>query len=214
MATVADLRPCNVSLVRVPFGRNGASLVCERRVAPSIRRINARYLADPRSYRYPIRAGDTGGFNCRHTTSGTSWSKHAYGCAEDVNWSTNGYNASHHDMPLWFVQLWIDEGWGYGGFWNHVKDWMHFSKFPNEGGDGKLEDETTEEALVVTPQDEAKIREIVKEEVKEQIDEHKFFQIAIIKNGTEEKVGFDVVLKAMAQNPGKAVLGPNGEWLV
>lgn len=155
MATVADLRPCGVSLVRVPFGRDGAVLVCERRVAPSIRRINARYLADPRSHQYPIRPRDTGGYNCRKTRSGSSWSKHSYGCAEDLNWLTNGYGAhASHDMPMWFVQLWLDEGWGWGGFWIRVKDYMHFSKFPNEGGDGKLEEPGEEDDLAQVDQGE------------------------------------------------------------
>lgn len=154
MATVADLRPCNVTLVRVPLGRDGASVVVERRLAPSVRRVNAKYLADPRSHQYPIRKGDTGAFNCRHVTGGSAWSKHAYGAAVDENWITNGYNASHHDKPAWLVAIWKSEGWGWGGDWNRVKDWMHFSKFPNEGGDGKLEEPGQEDDLANVPQDE------------------------------------------------------------
>lgn len=168
MTTTADLRPCNVSLVRRPLGRHGATIVCEKHVAWYVDRVQADYLAHPMSHSYPIRPGDTGAYNCRKTTSGSSWSKHAYGCAIDVNWNTNGYNASHHDIPMWLVQIFQRWGFGWGGFWNRVKDWMHFSKFPNEGGDGKLDagsvpEPPQEEALVVTPEDEKKIRAIVQD---------------------------------------------------
>lgn len=136
----SDLRPCNVALVRVPHGRHGATLVVEKHVAPYIRRIDARYLADPRSHQYPIRPKVTGAYNCRKTTSGSSWSKHSYGCACDINWDKNPYGRKLvTDMPKWYIQLWKDEGFGWGGDWESVKDAMHFSKFPNEGGDGRLD---------------------------------------------------------------------------
>lgn len=150
MTTTADLRPCNVSLVRRPLGRSGALVVVEKHVGPYIDGINADYLSDPRSYGYPIRSRDTGAYNCRETTSGNSWSKHAYGCAIDVNWSTNGYGASHHDIPAWLVAIFAKWGFGWGGNWSGTKDWMHFSKFPNEGGDGKLDLPSEEDDLPYT----------------------------------------------------------------
>jgi len=41
------------------------------------------------------------------------------------------------DMPRAFVQLFLDEGWGWGCNWNSTKDAMHFSKAPGEGGNGR-----------------------------------------------------------------------------
>jgi hypothetical protein len=158
MATTDELRPCAVALLRVPLGNDGAAVVVEKRLAASVRRIDAAYKADPRCKAYPIRKGDTGAYNCRKTTSGSSWSKHSYGAAIDVNWSTNGYNASRHDMPAWLVALFRAEGWGWGGNWSRVKDWMHFSKFPNEGGDGKLEATSApRQEDVMTPAQEKKL---------------------------------------------------------
>jgi hypothetical protein len=37
-------------------------------------------------------------------------------------------------MPASFRQLFLSEGWGWGGNWNSSKDAMHFSKATGEGG--------------------------------------------------------------------------------
>lgn len=129
-------------------------MVVEKHVAPYMQGVNNDYLADPRSKHYPIRKGDTGAYVCRKTVSGSSWSKHAYGCAIDVNWSTNGYGASTHDMPAWLVAIFKKWGFGWGGNWRRVKDWMHFSKFPNEGGDGILNPPGVEDDMAQVPQAE------------------------------------------------------------
>lgn len=134
---VSEYTACRVPLVRVAFG--DAFVVVHEGAEASVKRIEARWKAKGGNTAYRIRKADTGAYNCRKTTSGASWSKHSWGCAVDVNWQTNPYGRRLvTDMPKWFVQLWIDEGWGWGGNWSGVKDAMHFSKFPNEGGDGRL----------------------------------------------------------------------------
>jgi len=134
---VTDYRPCRVPLRRTSLG--DASIVVHAGAVASIKRIEARWLARGGNAAYAIRRADTGAFNCRRTVGGTSMSKHAWGCAVDVNWGTNPFGSRLvTDMPRWFVQLWRDEGWGWGGNWRGKKDAMHFSKFENEGGDGKL----------------------------------------------------------------------------
>src|SRR5690348_15960205 len=134
---VSEYTACRVPLVRVPFG--DASIVDHEGAAASVKRVEARWKAAGGNAAYRIRPGDTGAYNCRKTTSGSSWSKHSWGCAIDINWTTNPYGRTlHTDMPRWFVKLWLDEGWGWGGNWSSVKDAMHMSKFPNEGGDGRL----------------------------------------------------------------------------
>lgn len=51
---------------------------------------------------YPLRQQDTGGYNSRWITGSTSvLSNHAGGLAVDVNWLTNGYGSSKHDIPDW-----------------------------------------------------------------------------------------------------------------
>ncbi len=81
-------------------------------------------------------------YNCRQTTSGTSWSAHAWAGAVDINPETNPYVKSgpaKTDMPKEFVKAFTSEGFGWGGAWSTAKDAMHFSLSPNEGGKPTLE---------------------------------------------------------------------------
>jgi hypothetical protein len=111
-----------------------------------IRRIRPvdRYEGDDR---VSMRHDNTSAFNCRYVAGTTTWSQHAYGRAIDINPVENPYvDGSHvsplkgtryadrsplrpgmiarHD-PVWraFHRL----GWGWGGDWSSVKDYMHFS---------------------------------------------------------------------------------------
>ena len=89
----------------------------------------------------------TGSFVCRATTGGTSFSQHAYGLALDVNTFQNPYEedglvlperASSYlerdrvrpgmitaDGPV--VAAFREIGWSWGGEWNTLKDYQHFS---------------------------------------------------------------------------------------
>jgi hypothetical protein len=89
----------------------------------------------------------TGGFVCRATTGGTSYSQHAYGLAVDVNTFQNPYRrddlviperASAYlardrvrpgmvtaDGPV--VAAFAAIGWEWGGDWTGLKDYQHFS---------------------------------------------------------------------------------------
>ncbi len=75
-------------------------------------------------------------YNCRKTTSGKSWSAHAWAGAVDINPETNPFTSGKlvSDMPKEFVKAFTSEGFGWGGAWSSVKDAMHFSLAPNEGG--------------------------------------------------------------------------------
>lgn len=42
------------------------------------------------------------------------------------------------NMPGWFVDLWKSQGFGWGGDWRSKCDAMHFSKLPDEGGNGLI----------------------------------------------------------------------------
>lgn len=89
----------------------------------------------------------TTSFVCRPTVGSTRWSMHAYGLAVDINPFHNPYRkgdlvlpelASYYldrdlDRPGMIVEGDItvtafDEiGWFWGGRWNSLFDWMHFS---------------------------------------------------------------------------------------
>lgn len=201
---VSEYTACRVPLRRISFG--DAFLVVHEGAVASIKRIEARWKAAGGNDAYRVRRDDTGAYNCRKTTSGRSWSKHSWGCAVDINWSTNPYShALHTDMPRWFVQLWLDEGWGWGGNWSSVKDAMHFSKFTNEGGDGLLYvDEEPEDDMAQVPQEEW---EQMKRDVATLLERT---SIQVLKDGAKKDLGTDHVAKAHAKQQGW--LKDDGTW--
>ncbi|MFE7228581.1 M15 family metallopeptidase [Nocardioides sp. NPDC057577] len=90
----------------------------------------------------------TGGFVCRPTVGQTSFSQHAYGLAIDINTFQNPYVKGDRVIPelaRWYldrdrkapgmihpddvvVQAFASIGWGWGGDWNSLKDYQHFSE--------------------------------------------------------------------------------------
>ena len=94
---------------------------------------------------------NTTSFVCRPATGSTSWSQHAYGLAIDINPFHNPYLKGDLVLPelaTYFVdrsrvepgQIMAGDavvegfasiGWTWGGDWNTLKDWMHFSRSGN-----------------------------------------------------------------------------------
>jgi len=95
--------------------------------------------------------GDTNvssSFECREATGGSHWSEHAYGLAIDINPFHNPYLkgdivgpelAGAYTNREWkrpgmifegdaVVSAFDAIGWQWGGRWNSLKDWMHFSQ--------------------------------------------------------------------------------------
>ncbi len=91
---------------------------------------------------------NTTAFVCRATTGGSNWSQHAYGLAVDVNPFHNPYHRDDAVLPE-LASAYLDRtrdvpgmikagdavteaftsiGWGWGGTWKSLKDWMHFSR--------------------------------------------------------------------------------------
>lgn len=90
---------------------------------------------------------DTTSFVCRPAVGNTSWSQHAYGLAIDINPFHNPYLKGDLILPELasvytdrteirpgmieagdaVVEAFADIGWAWGGDWNSLKDWMHFS---------------------------------------------------------------------------------------
>ncbi len=90
-------------------------------------------------------ANTTSIFTCRRSVSSSRWSRHAFGDAVDINPFHNPYVSSGRVIPA-LATAYVDRernvpgviteeitamfdeiGWGWGGDWNRVKDWMHFS---------------------------------------------------------------------------------------
>jgi len=90
---------------------------------------------------------ETGSFVCRPAVGSDNWSYHAYGLAIDVNPFNNPYvkddlvipelasaYADREDLRPGMIvpgdvvtEAFADIGWEWGGNWNTLKDWMHFS---------------------------------------------------------------------------------------
>lgn len=90
----------------------------------------------------------TGSFVCRPVRGATKWSQHAFGLAIDINPFHNPYARGDvvlpelasayvdrtRDLPGMIqpdsvaVEAFADIGWSWGGDWNSLKDWMHFSR--------------------------------------------------------------------------------------
>jgi D-alanyl-D-alanine carboxypeptidase len=91
---------------------------------------------------------NTSSFECRQVTLGATWSEHAFGLAIDINPFQNPYVRGDLVAPE-LAQAYINRtwrrpgmileggavtkafdgvGWGWGGRWNTLKDYMHFSQ--------------------------------------------------------------------------------------
>ena len=100
--------------------------------------------------RDPTPSGDgngTGAMVCRATTGGTSYSAHAYGLALDLNPFQNPYESGDLVIPelasAYLDRSWLrpglitpdglvvgafaDIGWSWGGDWQSLKDYQHFT---------------------------------------------------------------------------------------
>ena len=94
-------------------------------------------------------ANNTSSFVCRLAVGSSSWSRHAHGGAIDINPFHNPFVRGDLVLPELassyidrtnerpgmvtpaVVALFADLGWGWGGEWTSVDDWMHFSDTGN-----------------------------------------------------------------------------------
>lgn len=175
--------------------------------------------------------------NCRRITGGSGYSLHAFdpgerfvfwtgvtvtmAVATDVNSLSNPYGRRLvTDMPKPMIDAILAirtigglQVWRWGGYYSNNKDAMHFELIvsPAELARGinwltvpSLQEEAS---LMVTPEDEKKIREIVKDELKNA----EALRIGVIMDGKKDKLGIDHFIKALAIREG--VMLEDGTWV-
>lgn len=91
---------------------NGVRVTCDARIAE----LNTLLLNATLAGGYAIRQADTGCYVCRYIAGTTIWSNHAWGLADDINWTTNPQHSPLiTDEPVWMRQLWNRYGFAWGG---------------------------------------------------------------------------------------------------
>lgn len=136
MLTTPQLREawapaCNVPLRTVELVQ-GVRITCHEQVVTAVQALG-RVLE---AHNYPVRAADTGAYNCRQITAGRGHSLHSFGIAIDINWNTNPFRSDNvlvtdmsQAMVTNILRIRTREGqqvWGWGGRYRTVKDAMHY----------------------------------------------------------------------------------------
>ncbi len=76
---------------------------------------------------YDVKVGQTWGFACRAIRGTETASNHSWGLAVDINAPTNPYRTEFVcDMPPWMPGLWWEYGFFWGGWYQSIKDPMHY----------------------------------------------------------------------------------------
>lgn len=134
-------KECQVTMTTIPFA--GTKLTVATGTEPVWEALEDVFSHHKYAIRPAYPAGDTGAYNCRKVTGGTSWSPHAFGVAADVNWNTNPYRKTPDrraiiwgydtDMPpamiddvRRIVTRTGQRAVEWGGDWKTIKDAMHF----------------------------------------------------------------------------------------
>jgi predicted aminopeptidase len=127
-----------MTTITVPTENGTMSFQVHQKLATEFEAV----FKDLKDIGFPVRSGDTAGFNWRLMASGTgSISHHSYGGVVDLNWQANPASyAAWSECPFnnWpcnqysvtdeVVQIWKKHGFYWGGDWNgYYKDYMHFT---------------------------------------------------------------------------------------
>jgi hypothetical protein len=102
--------------------RGGVPFTVAREAAPRFQGL----LDDLEKNGYPLKSGESGGYNDRNIAGTNTKSQHAFGNAVDVNWNDNPRGGSQPSMPPFLADsLARKHGVEWGGLWNNA-DPMHF----------------------------------------------------------------------------------------
>lgn len=109
---------------------NGESLRLHERMRPALEQVEAG-LAQARANGkyYGIVDRYTYGYAARTVGGSNRISQHGLGNAIDINSVSNPYTTGKlkTNMPSWFVDVWSNSGFCWGGYWISVKDAMHYN---------------------------------------------------------------------------------------
>lgn len=107
----------------------GRRILVNRAMLPDLGRVSDALAAEAAKGRvYLVTA--VGGFTPRTISGSNQLSRHALGLAIDINPAANPFRSDNRlitNMPGWFVDVWRDAGFCWGGDWRYAKDPMHFS---------------------------------------------------------------------------------------
>jgi hypothetical protein len=83
---------------------------------------------------YDVKDGQSWGFACRAIRGTSVPSNHSWGLAVDINAPSNPYREEFvSDMPTWLPTLWWEYGFFWGGWYQSIKDPMHFEFLASPG---------------------------------------------------------------------------------
>jgi hypothetical protein len=111
-------------------GSNDESLRVHVRALPALEQVEAGLKFEAsRGRTYSIIDTITFGYTARTIGGRYRVSQHAFGNAVDINSYLNPYSKTKliTNMPPWFVNIWSDAGFCWGGYWIDIKDPMHFN---------------------------------------------------------------------------------------
>lgn len=110
-------------------GSGGRTVLVHRAMLPSLEQVRSGLAAEAAIGRtYQITSA--GAFVPRSIRGSHRISRHALGLAIDLNPASNPQRSDGTlitDMPAWFVDVWRNAGFCWGGDWENSKDPMHFS---------------------------------------------------------------------------------------
>jgi D-alanyl-D-alanine carboxypeptidase/FG-GAP-like repeat len=110
-------------------GSGGVRVQVHRAALPAFQQVTAGLAAQAAAGRV-YRVTRVSSFFGRTLSGSHQLSRHALGTAIDINYPQNPYRSDGRlitNMPDWFVQVWRDAGFCWGGDWVNAKDPMHFS---------------------------------------------------------------------------------------
>lgn len=103
--------------------RNWFGFVCHRLVVPQFQAAFGKVV--DRGLHGTLRTFD-GCFNPRQIRGGDSWSTHSWGIAIDIDAPWNRFGQTLFEMSQEVAQCFEEEGFIWGGRWQHRPDAMHF----------------------------------------------------------------------------------------
>jgi len=110
-------------------GSGGQRVKVHRSALPAFQKVTQGLAAEAAAGRV-YRVSRVSSYYGRTIGDAYQLSRHALGTAIDLNYHQNPYRSDGKlitNMPGWYVQVWRDAGFCWGGDWEDAKDPMHFS---------------------------------------------------------------------------------------